>query len=228
MRMPDADELAAVEAAEERFRSVQERARLDLYRLRLQATVTAVSPLTRDLVDRAGGSLEALAEQLRPTRDRAAGMSHLHGTRDPLIPGAKGRVAPRPGAVRASDQRISRRIWREGVVVPTAAGTLDRFGIVPDKDVLECAGWLGPCWFCTERHVAHVLIDLPETLVAIVPGREIGEIVDHPVLIGRPYRVRRAVALGEAAGFALSFETGLSGHRMPWAEELASEMERGS
>jgi hypothetical protein len=225
---PDPAALAAVVAAEERFYAQQDHERLRLHRLRLQATVTAVSPLTRDLVEQQGYSLAAVAEKLRPTPSLSPGMPHLHTFRH-LIPGRMGHPTSRTGApVRQSDQRISRRIARKGVILPTAPGSRDLLGVVNDGPVLECAGWLGRYWFCTQGRIGHVLLNLPATIAAMVPGLSVGDIVEHAALSNRPYRVRRATALDDEGGVVLSFFTGLIEHAMPWESELSMEMERSA
>jgi hypothetical protein len=219
--------LAAVQAAEERFHMEQDGERLRLHRLRLQATVAAVSPLTRDLVEQKGCNLDTVAHCLRPTPERIPGMPHLHTFRQHLIPGRKDRPSLPAGAfVRSSDQRISRRIAMKGVILPEDAASQDLFGVVNDGSVLESAGWLGPYWFRTEGRVAHVLLSLPHTIIAVVPGMFVGDVVEHPSLSGRSYRIHRATSLGEGGGVVLTFSAGLIAHSLPWADELSAEMER--
>ena len=229
MSAVDPKALAAVEAAEARFLAAQELERLRLFRLHLQATVTEVSPLTADLIRHQGSDLASLADQLRPVVERIPGMLHLPALRRYLVAETKGRrLAKDPVRVRQSDLRMSRRIAREGVILPSREGSRDRLGVVPIDGVLECAGWIGDSWFCTEREIAHLLVDLPDTIAAAPSGRVVGDLIGHPALAGRPYRVRRVVFLGEGPGVVVTFHTGLMKHHMPWADQLAEEMRRGS
>jgi len=68
---------------------------------------------------------------------------------------------------------------------------------------------------------------LPETIGIVAPGMFVGEIVDHPALAGRAYRIGRAL-LFERQIAVLTFQAGFKEHSMPRVEQLVREMGRGS
>lgn len=213
--------LAAVDAAEARFRARIADDRLELFRLRLQATVTVVTPLAGDLAESQGSSLDEVSALLRPMFFDFAPRTHLIDERT-------GRAKVMPGtSARISGLRISRLIARRGVVLPALPGRADRLGFVPTNASLECAGWLDRCWVCTSRSLAHLLVpgELPDSAYASCLGRDIGEVVDHPTLAGRGYIVRRVVPLPNL-GAVFTFKVGLVPHCMPWEDLLVRELER--
>jgi hypothetical protein len=227
---PDPRALAAVRAVEDRVAAERDLARVRLQRLKLQASVSAVSPLTRDLIERHGSTLRAIAHAFIDETQRYRGGRERH-----LIEhrrkGFQGRAVPAgvtDVALRQDDVRMSRRIARWGVLLREPEGSSERVGVVPDAGVIESAGWLGSCWFRTEGRIAHLHVDLPETVLAAVPGRAVREVVDHPALSDPTYRVGRVTSSAATGRSILTFRTGLLEHRMPWADQLALEMERVS
>ncbi len=228
MREPDPNALVAVAAARRRLIEAHDLEALAVYRLDLQASIMAISPLTRDVANSLGVSLDEVAAMLRPFDPPASARRLIDRPR--LHSARKGDPTVSPlGLMRASDLQISRRIAREGVVLDID-GRYGRFGVVPDHGTLAAAGWLGNSWFCTAGGTAHLLLGgaMPETMIAAVPGRVIGAIVDHPVLTGLDYPVKRVVRLPDDAGLVISFETGLIPHEMPWARLLERAIERSS
>ena len=58
---------------------------------------------------------------------------------------------------------------------------------------------------------------LPEHLLPAVIGRRLGEVVAHPALVGREYRVIGAINDGRRSGTAVQFTAPSVSWRPPWA-----------
>lgn len=197
--------------------------RLRIYRMRLQAAIRSVSPLARDLADAHGVGLRGVVEQLRSYADQQqcaelqpAGppKQHSRGTH------RSGRLSLRP-YLRPSDQRVSRAVSRTGIVLDGQFGR-GQLGFMVARGDLVAAGWLGDCWFNTERDQAHIVLgsDVPETLISAAVGRSIGDIVAHPIFKGRDYPIVRAVRVDDGPAVAFTFHTGKVVFELPWPELL--------
>lgn len=197
--------------------------RLRIYRMRLQAEIRSVSPLARDLADAHGVGLGGVVDLLRsyPELQRCAelqpaGRPKLHpgGTH----PSSRSRLKP---FMRPSDLHVSRAVSSKGIVLDGYSGR-GQLGFMVARGDLIAAGWLGECWFRTERERAHIVLraDVPDTLIAAAVGRSIGEIVAHPIFEGRDYPIVRAVRVEEGPAVAFTFHTGKVVFELPWPELL--------
>ncbi len=187
--------------------------RLASFRRYLQATVDGMSSLVPDVLALAGFDATRALDCVRP--------GHLW----------PGRVARRPQAGSAAAARRAVKAKSLGRTPATAWPLIARAG-----DAVIAEGLFGP-WIeaaIVERSLEVVLRSegfelstrggvadlrfagrLPESVVALCPGRLLDEIVDHPLLRGRGYVVARAASHGDR--FSVSFDVGRTGLVPPWA-----------
>ena len=210
-----------------RFVDDTEAERLRLYRLHLQATVTRISPLTRDLATLATDGFEGVARGLRPSpswpwrlvelRDDGSRHRYAHRFRDMV-------------AHHYSEWPYSRSAR---AAIPTASSARDRgpaenhrFFAVGAQ--VEVAGMVGACPLQTCGPLASIALPepLPETIAVAVVGRTIDALVEHPALAGRGYVVESARRPSDGGGHIITFATNVVRCRMPWAHLLEAELKR--
>ena len=219
----DAAAVEAVDAAVASFLENEERERIRLYRLCLQATIKAVSPVAQDLAAHGGMAIGGIVRELpvpatwpwTPIRERRPSEAWDWS------------AGPAKNGIGSTSFRIARRLARRGILVRDAQHPLGELGFSPEGSVLEAVARLGPCFMDTlgPRARLHLPHRMPETLLTAMVDRQVDAIVDHPVLNGRGYVVGSAEHDEYRDGTVLEFGTGLLPLQLPWADLLDAEVQ---
>lgn len=215
--------ISRIEAGHAALAAHVEAERLRLYRLFLQATVAAASPLVIDLAGHAGTTLRAIASALPvPCGWRS---TRVYGR-------LKAGGGPRPAAGSATLPNLSRsvrRLARAGKVVRGFFEEGGELGFTPDGSVLQVFARLGPCLLQTFGGTSLLLMPepLPETMLRGLIGQPVDLLVAHPVLEGRGYPISLAFNSKADRAGVVRFRTGLLPIALPWATEFDSAMEGG-
>ena len=204
-----------IRAAAAKFISTQERARLKLYRMYLQASVTTMNRLASEFASASGDDAAAIARRLRPAADwpwmamggRAASTSWIAAE-----------------ALQHSSSRCITRYYSSKKVADGNAAQQDQPYDLRFRAVgccLEVGGRLGRGILETKCDIAslEILDDLPLTIIASMPGRTMGELLDHPLFNGRDYVIQSA----ERAPWGtllITFYTGVVTVVLPWGRLL--------
>ena len=191
--------------------------RLRLFRQHLQASVVQVSPLLLDL---------AAMEQV----DLAEATSLMHPPQDwpwrplaePANPAMRQWQARRwmfgQDAERGAG-RFRRAFASPGVVIRDADHPRGRLAIRPSGGVLAFTADIGACRLTACGPIAMFRIPehLPETLVMAMPGRRLGQLVEHPLFRDRDCKVRSVMTDPTDDLPVLTFRVPLVPFAMPWA-----------
>ena len=222
------DRRSAVEAAIACFMVFEEHERLRLYRLHLQASVSRISPVALDLAAQGGFGIDQIARRLRvpkgwPWPGGVAPLSCGIGVNWLSL----GRKALRRSFV-GSDRRFAARLDRDGVLMRGCEDPAGELGFLVSGDELQAVARLGECILHTRRGSCSVLLPrrLPETIQCALIGRPIGDMIGHPVLSGRRYRILSVQDRGTASGSVVVFATATRPLELPWGMELHAELER--
>lgn len=191
-----------------------ERERLRLFRDHLQATVVQVSPLLLELAAMEQIDLAAATALMQPPVDwpwrphyepSNPAMRQWHARR--LL----GQDAERGAG------RFRRAFAAPGVMIRDVDHPRGRFGVRPTGGVLGFTADIGPCRLTACGPVALFRFPepLPATLVMAMPGRILGQLVDHPLFRGKAYKVRNVVTDPTDDLPVLSFKVPLVPFAMP-------------
>ena len=200
----------------ERFAAEQ---RLASFRRYLQATVDGMSALVPDVLALAGADVDRALDCVRPGHLWPGGVarrSRVSGSGSGASPrGAKARpVQPAVSAHWQHAPRVGDAVMAEGLFGPwvevAIMGRTLEVTLRGDGSELSTRGG-----------VAHLGFGggLPETVVALCPGRALDEVVDHPLLRGRGHVVGRAASHGGRS--VVTFDVGRTGLVPPWADLAA-------
>lgn len=165
--------------------------RLRLLRLYLRATVRLASPLLLELAFMEQIRLEDAVALIHPPQDWP-----WRPLDDRQPPGLQ-RLLRRKGSLasvrRSEVQAFRRHFANPGVVVRDADHPRGRFAIRPHGAVLGFTADVGPCMLSAYGSSAMIKFPdpLPEALLAAMPGRPIGAIIDHPMFADPNFKIRR-------------------------------------
>jgi hypothetical protein len=165
--------------------------RLALFRHHLGTTVVRVSPLLLDLAPMEGISLSEAVVHLRPPQDwpwrELDEMSSMQIGRS-----MRTRQLLR-STLRDDVRRFARVFSPPGVVIRDVTHARGRFAICPSGKVLGFTASMGPAVVSAFGSGAKLKLPemLPATLMNGMPGRLLGDLFDHPALVGRDYKVTR-------------------------------------
>lgn len=178
------------EAKAKQLRAAQRRYRRDLthnYHQYLAPVVTWATPLLLDLCEVRGLDLEVILRRLRPP----AGWPY------PI----RGRIANRA----------------RGAHLLGTVAIEDGVQVVVRNDTLDVRTWVGEGFACTRNGELQLwLLDqIPETVNANLPGRELASVVEHPLFRMRPYRIIYSESVGN--GTVINIEAPLTRYKLPWA-----------
>lgn len=174
-----------------------------LYRAWLRANVTYASPLLLDLVALEGLDLDEVIGAMKPP----PGWPTLpaHSARHSMALKLAIHLGPR------RDRAFHRATVRGGVRFRSPDDPGGAFGFWPARDAFCVRRDFEPCSLVVIGADARLRLPsgIPDTLLCAAPGRRLDEIVDHPLFIGRGYRVRRSHSEDANGGPALDFRCGL-------------------
>lgn len=188
-RRPDPASVAALRVADFLVKTEIERTRL--FRAHLQATVCKVSPLLVELAVLEGLSLSEAFARMQPPQDwpwrPVEAFSRGLFRRSYRVKGLPGSDVRREGA------RFRQAFRAPGVVIRDVGHPRGQLGVRPFEGVLGFAAALGPCLLSSLGSTAELKLPgpLPETLTMSLPGRRLGQIVDHPLFADNEYRIVR-------------------------------------
>jgi hypothetical protein len=218
----------AVEHAIARFMVFSDQERLRLYRLHLQATLGVISPVAFALALDGGFAIDQVARRLTvpkgwpwaggvPSQSKGASARWM----------SLGRLAVRSSVVGA-DLRLSARLRRDGVLMRDSHHPAGELGYVVFGDELEAIARLGDCMLHTRRGVCRLLLpaSLPDTITTSLIGRPIGDMVEHPVLADRRYRILLIQDQRGGGSSVVTFATPMLPLELPWAADLAEAIAR--
>lgn len=185
MRLND----AAIEKLVGRF----ELERAMLYRAGLRCSVRLASPLLLDLL---------AGERISPI-DVVNAMNPPPGWPEAARPLPFSAMIRRlkPGSGKAKgmravglDQRFARCLAQGGVVVRAPSDRGGAFGVWASAGTLHAFITLGSSHLAIAGSEARLTVpELPDLLASAMPGRDLGNLFDHPLLCGRGYMVRRVL-----------------------------------
>ena len=204
-----------VRAAAAKFIATQERARRNLFRMHLQASVTTMNRLAFEFASAAGDDAAAVARQLRP----AAGWPWLAMGSRPASTWWIAAEALDHGFAADTARYYGSKTVAKGSVAQLRQSDDLRYRAI--GACLEVDGRLGRGHLVTRGDIAslEILDDLPFTIIASMPGRTMGELIDHPLFNGRDYVIQSA----ERAHWGtvlVTFYTGRVPVVLPWGRLL--------
>lgn len=210
--------LRDVRATEREFMRDLANRRLEMFRMRMQVTLGKASAASVLVAQEGGATVGDLAWDFTPPPswpDRQRGLlDRLH----------RASVAAREaGASRGEPDRFHRfasRVGRIGGAVRRDVAGLKVVSWQPSLDSVELVGVAEAFHIrtCGDRLFLRLLDPLPETLVASLPGRIIGDLIEGPSIFAAGYLVERVKV--EAAGALVTMHAGTVPVSMPWAGRL--------
>lgn len=213
---PGPDEAAAVALGIADFLVRTEMERLRLFRRHLHATVRRVSPLLIELALMEGVSLSDAVDLIHPPQDWP--WRPLSDFSPSLVRRSQQRKAWLGSAGPRDVARFRRAFANPGVVVREADHPRGRFGVHPCEGVLGFTAAIGPCLLSAFGATAMLKLHqpLPETLMAAMPGRRLGQLIDHPLIAAGDHTVLRVQPdLGDGLP-VISFRAPLVRFEMPF------------
>lgn len=199
-----------------------ERERLRLFSEHLRSTVLQVSPLLLDFAAMEQVDLAAATALMQPPRDWP--WRRLYDPPNPVMRQWRARQLLLGQDAERGAGRFRRAFADPGVVIRSVDHPRGRFGIRPRGGVLGFAASLGPCRLSVFGDVAMIRLPepLPETLVMAMPGRRLGDLIDHPLFRGREYKVRSVVTDPTDDLPVLTFRAGLVPVPMSWMADAGA------
>ena len=193
--------------------------RMRLFRLHLDSTVLQVSPLLPELASMEGIGIHDAAALISPPQDWP-----WRPIYDPPSPTMRqwqhrrfllGRDAERGAG------RFRRAFASPGLIIRDVDHPRGRFAIRPSGGVLGFTAAIGPALLSSFGVMAVLRLPepLPETLVLAMPGRKLGQLVDHPLFRDRDYMVRRVVTDPSDDLPVLEFKVPLVPFAIRWPED---------
>lgn len=199
---------AAISAAKTR--------RLERFRRWLAISTRRVSPLALDVVAAEGLPLDRIVRWIRPapTIHRRSWTLHSHMLRHVS---AKFIAATYAGPLALEDHRFCDLWRRKGVVVRKPSHPRGRYGLWINDGHLNVEVALGNATLRVEGAVAKLTVPgvFPETVKAVLPGRLVGDVVEHPLFVERGYVVVDAYDADDDERTIIEFETGLRRFSLP-------------
>ena len=139
-------------------------------------------------------------------------------------------LTPKMGDI-SEDESFERVFHHAGVVVRLPSDPAGAFGLKVIDDQLEVVLGLGPHLLLTFGPTAELRLDgaLPETVATAIGGRQLDEVVSHPLFIGRRYPITEALQPPQVrhGGTTIRFRTGRTGFAMPWDNVFKAILARG-
>lgn len=205
-----------------------ENERLRLFREHLRTTVVQVSPLLLDLAALEQIDLGAATALMRPPRDWP--WRPLYERTNPVMRQWHARRLLLGEDAERGAGRFRRAYADPGVVIRDVEHPRGRFGVRPVSGVLGFTANIGQCRLTAWGPVAMFRLPeaLPDTLVMSMPGRILGDIVDHPLFRDRRFRIRNVVTDPADDLPVLSFRVPLVPFAMPWTNGSAETGGDGS
>lgn len=189
--------------------------RLRLFRMHLAATVRTASPLLLDLAALRGIDLMGATTLIHPPQDWPWRPIEEY-------PPSLLRKSMRPGLwltgkVAREARAFERSFANPGVVIRGTDHPDGRFAIRPAASVMGFTAGIGGSLVSAFGSLAMLKLEgpIPEALMISMPGRTLGQVVDHPVFAGRDYVIRRAVPDLTDGMPVLEFRTRLVPFEMP-------------
>lgn len=203
-----------------------ERERMRLFRDYLRSTVVQVSPLLLEFAAMEQVDLAAAIAPMRPPQDWP-----WRALYDPSAPVTRQWQARRfllGHDARRRSSRFRRTFANPGVVIRSVDHPRGWLGVRPVGGVLGFAASLGPCLLCVFDTVAMIRLPepLPESLVIAMPGRRLGELVEHPLFRGRDYIVNRVLVDPADDLPVLAFKVSLVPFVLPLADDVGGVVGR--
>lgn len=166
--------------------------RLHLFRMHLAAVVRTASPLLVDLAAHVGVDLPGAAALIHPPRDWPWRPVEDH---PPALRRMSLRQMYAMGKGVSEARAFERSFASPGVIIRETDHPDGRFAIRPAASVMGFTAAIGPCLISAFGSLAILKLvgPIPEALMMSMPGRTLGDVVDHPVFRGRDYKIRRAV-----------------------------------
>lgn len=211
----DAPQKVAFEIADFLVRTETER--VELFRRHLQATVRKVSPLLLDLAILQGVRLAGAVWAMRPPQDWP------WRPLDDVPPGLVRRLRLTHYQPNFSKGSVARRFERHfaspGVVIRGVGDPAGALAIRPIGKVLGFSAEVGACVLTAFTSTAQLRLPtpLPETLAMAMPGCRLDRIVDHAIIAGRDYTVRRVILDTHDGLPVIFFSARLVPMAFPWA-----------
>lgn len=209
----DAPQQVAFEIADFLVRTETER--VELFHRHLQATVRNVSPLLLDLATLQGVRLAGAVGAMRPPQDWP------WRPLDDVPPVRRSRWShyqPNFGKGSAA-RRFERHFASPGVVIRGVGDPAGALAIRPVGKVLGFSAEVGACVLTAFASTAQLRLPapLPETLAMAMPGCRLDRIVDHAIITGRDYTVRRVIVDTHDGLPVIAFSARLVPMAFPWA-----------
>lgn len=218
IREPNCRVAPRVRTAAEKLVVEQDLARGRLYRMHLQASVTTINRLALDVAATSGDGPLEVAAKLTPPFDwpwRALGRQSTPAAWWAAMELVEHGPAPTAAAYyHASDRPAA-------AVQSGACQGADVLRFHARRSCIDVEGRLGPGFLFTRGACASLEIpdDLPRAVAAALPGRDVSDLVGHPLLDGRSY-VIRSTASTAWGHLRIDFATGVDRVLLPWAELL--------
>lgn len=204
----------AVRKAIEEYLSRTDSEREDLFRLYLNANVTLVTPLLLDLAALEGIALSKALSHVRPPRGWPQ-RPLLHRASKPFRHNPKSLRPPGPSwsAIQAwAEARSFRRTFiQPGVIIRDFIDPKGRFGIRPVGGMLGFTADIGECLLTAFGPTAELRLNdsFAETIMTSMVGRTLDQVVEHPIFMGKGYRILSVEADSFDGATTISFSADL-------------------